>query len=164
MVAPLRSIVQSFDRNLTLQALMTMEENVGFRFLDSRIATAVLTFFGAVACLLAAIGLYGVLSTHVAQKRREFGIRVALGAGPSELTRAILTRTLKLTAGGLGAGLGLSIAFARVLQSMLLNVDASAPWVYALAGAIVCAFSIAAAVAPWRSVLRMDPSAALRGE
>ena len=97
-----------------------METNVGFMFSETAISTAVLSFFGALACILAAVGLYGVLATFVSQRRSEFGVRAALGATPGDLRRLVLRQSTRLTLIGMLLGILLSVGVregARIASS-----------------------------------------------
>jgi predicted permease len=161
---PLRQVVLGFDRNIPVSGMMTMEQNVGYRFAETRVTTGVLTVFGLLALTLAAIGLYGVLATFVNQRRREFGVRSALGATPGELRSLVFMESARLTLIGLGLGLLLSIAFAQVLRSMLEGLNSFHPLVYAAGALGVAMMAIVSTLVPSRSAARMDPMIALRSE
>jgi putative ABC transport system permease protein len=118
--------------------------------------------FSALALLLAAIGLYGVVSYTVAQRRREMGLRVALGAGPLDILRLVVAGGLGTVAAGLGLGLIATLALTRVLQTLLFGVGAADPLVLVAA---VGALTLVAVVAHWlpaRRALAVDPAIALR--
>jgi len=115
-----------------------------------------------VAALVACIGLYGLLSFTLAQRRREIGIRMALGAGPGEIARVTLVRAMALVAAGALAGILASLATARLLTSLLYGVTPAAPSANLTAAAIVLVTGVLAAALPaWRAS-RVDPAEALR--
>jgi putative ABC transport system permease protein len=149
------------------------EAAAGFRTMNAVLADAtarqrfqlqVLGAFAALALLLAAVGLYGVMSYTVASNRAAIGIRMALGARPSEVFRGVAARALSLT--GLGAAIGLAGCFAvrGVLKKVLYDVGPSDPTVLAAAAAVMLAAALAAAWFPARRAMRVDPAIALREE
>jgi len=125
-------------------------------------AGAALTLFGLLALLLAAVGLYGLLAFGVGQRRREFGIRLALGARPVEIVAQVLSDSLRLVALGLGLGLVAALGLTRSLASLLYGVHpADAPTLGAVA-ATLALVALAASVLPARRAARVDPALALR--
>ena len=129
-----------------------------------RAAMAVASLFALLAVLLAAVGVYGVLSYEVGQRRRELALRSALGASPARIFRAELRRALML--GGLGAGLGLATAaFAtRSLRALLFEIAPTDPRSFALAAVALLAIVLAAACLPALRAAHADPAAVLRSE
>ena len=126
-------------------------------------AVRLLTVFGTLAVLLAGIGLYGVMSSAVSQSTREFGLRLALGATPSDLRRLVLSRGLALSAAGVALGVGAAIEAARLLGGLLYHVSPRDPAAFAAAFAVMACASVAACLVPaWRAT-RTDPLLALRG-
>ncbi|PYT32421.1 MAG: hypothetical protein DMG58_10190 [Acidobacteria bacterium] len=164
LAVPLRQMIHGFDANLPVVAMMTMEENVGYQFIDTKIATGTLILFGAIASILAAIGLYGVLATFVNQRRREFGVRTALGATPGDLRSIVLFQSTRLALIGVAVGLLLSVACAQLLQSALEGLSTSNPAVYAAGALGVAIIATVSTVVPSRTAARMDPIVALRYE
>ncbi len=164
VAVPLRQVIQGFDPNLPVAGMMTMEENVGFQLIDTKIATGTLILFGIFAATLAAIGLYGVLATFVSQRRREFGIRTAVGATPGDLRKMVLFQSTRLTSIGVGFGLLLSIACAQLLQSALEGLWSSNPAIYAAGALGVAIMAALSTFVPSRTAARMDPIEALRHE
>jgi ABC-type antimicrobial peptide transport system permease subunit len=120
--------------------------------------------FAALALVLACIGVYGVLAYSVEQRTREIGIRVAVGASPSEVTRMILAKGLKLGLLGLAAGVGLAVVLGRLLQSLLYGANALSPAVYAATSAALVLAAVAACIIPAQRAARVDPVVALRNE
>ena len=160
----IREAVWSFDRSLTVSNIATMEEKKAASLASRRFSSTLLTIFGASALLLAIQGIVGVLSYAVAQKRREIGIRIALGASPEDIFGTVLRRALKLTAAGLTAGLVASLAATKLLSSLLYGVGASDPRTYGIAAAVVLATALAACAVPARRAMRVDPMVAIRSE
>ena len=150
------------ERPLALTQTMDqlMEQNVA----DRTRPMTLLAIFAALALMLACIGVYGVLAYAVAQRTREIGVRMALGASPGIVTRMILGRGLKLSAVGLGAGFALAATLSILLRSLLYGVSPSAPLVYAGTAAVLICVALAACVIPAQRAARVDPAVALRDE
>jgi ABC-type antimicrobial peptide transport system permease subunit len=164
LAVPLRQAIQGFDSNLPVTAMMTMEENVGYQFIDTKIMTGTLILFGAISVILAAMGLYGVLITFVNQRRREFGVRAAMGATPGDLRGMVLVQSTRLALIGVAGGLLLSMASAKLLQSAIENLSTSDPAIYAAGALGVAIMAAIATLVPSRTATRMDPIVALRYE
>jgi predicted permease len=164
VAVPLRQMIQGFDTNLPVTAMMTMEENVGYQFIDTKIVTGTLILFSAIASILAAIGLYGVLATFVNQRRREFGVRTALGATPGDLRSMVLFQSTRLALIGVAGGLVLSIACVQLLRSALEDFSTSNPAIYAAGALGVAIMAALSTLVPSRTAARMDPIVALRYE
>jgi len=124
----------------------------------------VLGTFALTALLLAAVGVYGLISYSVAQRTREIGIRVALGARPSQVTVPIVREGLALTTIGVAIGLAGSFAATRLLATFLFGVDATDPLTFIAVAALLLAVAFAASYLPSRRALRVDPLTALRAE
>jgi putative ABC transport system permease protein len=137
-----------------------MEQNVA----DRARPMMLLGIFAGLALVLACIGVYGVLAYSVAQRTREIGVRMALGARPSDVTRMILGRGLRLSAIGLAAGAALAGILGILLRTLLFGVTAAAPLVYAGTAASLIIVALAACVIPAQRAARVDPVVALRDE
>jgi predicted permease len=159
-----REAVWSFDPTLTVSRFATMEEKKATSLASRRFSSTLLTIFGAAALLLAIQGIVGVLSYSVAQKRREIGIRIALGASPEDIFGGVLRRALRLTIAGLVFGLAGALAATRLLAALLYGVGASDPKTYGLAAAVVLATALAACAIPARRAMKVDPMVAIRAE
>ena len=158
----IRTEVRALDPNLPLGELAPLHQLVSTSIARPRFYASLLTLFAAVALALAAIGIFGVLSYSVAQRSREIGIRIALGAPASGLIRMIVGRAMVLAGVGLAIGIGAAIALARVLRSQLFGVSAVDP---ATLGTVVLVLLVSAAAASWlpaRRAAGMDPVNTLR--
>jgi putative ABC transport system permease protein len=129
-----------------------------------RIAASLLTVLGAIALLLAAVGLYSVMAYSVTQRTHEIGIRMALGGQRSRVMSLILQKGLALTLIGLAAGLVAALSISQVVASMLLNVSATDPLIFLGASAFLAAIALLASLFPARKATQVDPLVALHHE
>jgi putative ABC transport system permease protein len=159
-----RAAVLEVDRNLPITRVETMDAALSDSIATARLMTSLLIAFAAVALVMAAAGLYGVISYTVAQRTQEIGVRVALGAEPRAVIRLIAVDGLRLTAIGMAIGTGAALAAARALRSVLFAVSPADPATYAAVLAIFAATAGAALVIPARRALAVDPLTALRAE
>jgi predicted permease len=162
LVAPLREAVQSIDPEQAISAVRTMDEWVGRSLETRRAPMLLLSLFGAVAMVLSAIGIYGVLAFGVAQRVREFGIRQALGAGRREILALVFSQGLRTAGVGVVLGLAASLGLSRYLQSQLFNVGARDLSVFAGVTVVLLLVAAAACYVPARRATRVDPMVALR--
>jgi predicted permease len=162
MATALAAEVRALDASLTPDRLMTMREQINRMNQSTAMAVRLLTAFGAVALILAAVGLYGVLSFSVTQNARELALRLALGADPSSLLRRVLGGGLLLTAGGMACGAAAAIGLTRLLGTLLFDVSPRDPATFATAFATMAMASTAACLVPALRATRTDPVAALR--
>lgn len=163
MATTLNARVRALDPSLSPDQVVTMREQINRMNQSTAMAVMLLTAFGAVALILAGIGLYGVMSFNVSQSARELALRLALGADRSSLLRRVLAGGLVLTAGGVGCGIAAAIGLTRLLGTLLFQVSPRDPTSFAIAFLTMTAASIAACLLPaWRAT-RTDPVAALRG-
>ena len=121
-----------------------------------------LTAFAAIALLLAAIGIYGVIAYSVQRRTQELGIRLALGAARGDVFRLVIIQGLKLTATGVALGLGIAYGVTRLLASLLFGVKAADPMTFAAVAAILTAVAFLATYIPARRAAAIEPSDALR--
>jgi putative ABC transport system permease protein len=164
IVPVVRSELRALDPNLPMYDIQTMEEVVSQEVGTDRMFSGVLSIFAAVAMLLAAVGIYGVLSYTVSRRTHEIGVRLALGAGTGDVIRLILRRSLLLTAAGLGIGLAAAFAATRVLAGALFEVSATDPVTYGGVGLLLAFVALMASYIPARRATRVDPVIALRYE
>jgi putative ABC transport system permease protein len=156
--------VRAVDPNLALSEMITLQEQVNRSTSQKLVAVALVALFGGVALLLATVGLYGVMSYTVSQSTRELGLRMALGAGTSNVLRFVLLRGLLLTATGIGIGIALALPLTRLLSNLLFQVSPRDPLAFAAAFAMMTLASVAACFLPaWRAT-RTDPMRALRAD
>jgi predicted permease len=158
-----RNEVSALDASLPVTAA-TLEQRVSRLAERPRFNALLLGTFAAMGLLLAAIGLYGVISFLVAQRTAEIGVRMALGATPASVARMVLGYAGRATAAGAACGLAGSYFAARLLQSMLFGVSAHDPWIPAAVLALLCGVALLSAWIPSRRAARVDPIQALRQE
>jgi predicted permease len=154
--------VRALDPNLALYEMITLEEQVNRSTSHELVVVTLVAPFGGLALLLASIGLYGVMSCTVSQSTRELGLRMALGAGTSNVLRLVLSRGLLLTTTGIIIGIALAFLLTRLLGNLLYQVSPRDPLGFAAAFAVMTIASTAACFLPaWRAT-RTDPARALR--
>jgi ABC-type antimicrobial peptide transport system permease subunit len=154
--------VKAIDANLAAGEVIGIETMVDRRTWSQRAAVTVLAAFGGMALLLAGIGLYGVMSYSVSQSRRELGLRMALGANPSNLLRIVVSRGLGLALAGAAAGAGIALVLTRLMGDLLYKVDPRDPAAFASAGVVMILTALAASFLPALRAARTDPVTALR--
>lgn len=161
LVAPVRSIVKQLDPRLPISEVRTMREIVNAAIGGPRFAMQALGLFGALALLLSAIGIFGIVSQVVASRSHEFGIRAALGATPRELVALSLRTGVRQALAGLGIGIVIALAFTRAMTSMLQGVTPTDPLTFAAVVLVTGAVAVAASVGPARRAGRTDPARVL---
>jgi putative ABC transport system permease protein len=162
MAAALAREVHGLDPELALYEVITMREQVDRSTSSQRIAVTLLTVFGGLALLLATVGLYGVMSCAVSQSARELALRMALGAGPADLLRLVMSRGIALAAAGAGLGAAAALASTRLLGYLLYQVSPLDALAFGSAFAVITISSLAACIVPaWRAA-RCDPARVLR--
>jgi putative ABC transport system permease protein len=159
-----RTEVQSVDSNLPLFSVRTLDEVVARSMAERRFALEILALFAAVALLLAAIGIYGVMSYAFSRRVHELGIRIALGAQRNDILRMALSEGMKLVLFGLVVGVVGAVLLTRFLRSLLFNVTATDPLVFISIAALLAAVALLACYIPARRATRVDPLVALREE
>jgi predicted permease len=164
VIASVRSAVQSLDSNLAIANVQTIHEIMNQALWAPRMAAALLTLFGALALILAAVGVYGVLSYSVNQQRHEIGIRRALGAQAGDVLRLVVGQGMLLAVAGLALGLLLAFGFTRVLASLLFNVSATDAWTFGGVTTVLLSVALLACYIPARRATHVDPLVALRYE
>jgi predicted permease len=159
-----RSAVWSVDRNLPLSHVETLENVIGNATWQSRFSLLLISIFSGLALVLAMIGIYGVMAYEVAQRTHEIGIRMALGAGRGGIVSMIAKQSVPVALLGIACGLGAAAALARLMRSMLFEVDPADPATFASVAAMVLIVATLAALVPARRAMRVDPMIALRHE
>ena len=164
LATAVRQAIREIDPTLSMFDLRTLEEQVGQSLQQQRMNVILLTTFGGLALLLAAIGLYGVASYAVAQRTREIGVRMALGAQPSSVLGLVLGNGLILVGVGLAVGLAAALALAGTMQTLVVGVNPRDPVTFIVTPAILGAIALLATYIPARRATRIDPLIALRTE
>jgi predicted permease len=160
----IRQMVASIDKNLPVTDIETMPSVLDASVAQPRFRTWLLSAFGVVALLLAAAGIYGVVSYSVASRTREFGVRASLGASPGSIAKLVLKEGIALAAAGLAAGLCAAVVLGRFFRSELYGVGAYDPITFVVSVAVLLAVAMAACYIPARRAMRVDPMVALRHE
>lgn len=164
LVNAVREAVLAVDRDLPITRVETMDAALSDSIATERLMTALLVVFAAIALLMAAVGLYGVIAYTVAQRTREIGVRVALGAEPRSVIRLVAAEGLRLTGLGMIIGTAAAVWVSRAMRAVLFDVSPADPATYAAVLALFAATACAALVVPARRALRVDPISALRAE
>ena len=157
-----RGQVLAIDRDQPVSAIRTMEEIVEASIGQQRAAMLLLGSFAGVACLLAVIGIYGMIAYSVAQRTQEVGIRRALGAQEDDILRLVIAQGLRLTLSGVGFGIVGAFAATRVAQSLLFHTSPTDPATFAAIGILFVLVALLASYIPARRATRIDPMTALR--
>ncbi|HEX4956344.1 MAG TPA: ABC transporter permease [Thermoanaerobaculia bacterium] len=161
LVPAVRGAVRELNPNLPLYSVRTMSERLGDALSRSRFASLLLAVFAGLALLLAAIGVYGVLAYTVAQRRREIGLRIALGAERSSVAGLVLRQGMALAGVGVGGGLALAFLGAKALGALLYGVGPGDPLTFVLVPLLLLAVALAACLVPALSAVRLEPMAVL---
>jgi putative ABC transport system permease protein len=164
LVNQVRSAVQSVDRELPITRVETMDAALSDSISTERLMTSLLFAFAAVALVMAAAGLYGVIAYTVTQRTQEIGVRMALGAEPSAVVRLVAAEGLRLTAAGMIAGTVAAVIVSRAMQGLLFDVSPADPVTYGAVLGIFAATACAALIIPARRALSVDPLIALRAD
>jgi len=160
----LRNIVHEFDKDLFVPTLEPLEKHIGVTLAEPRFNMMLLGTFAGVAMVLAAIGIYGVIAYSVAQRTKEIGIRMALGAQKIDMLSLILRQSLVVVGIGLVVGLVSSLITTRLMASLLFGVSANDFTTYAIVLALLAIAALIASYLPARRAMNVDPVEALRHE
>ena len=164
LVSRLRQELGAVDPNLVLFRVRPLEDVLGASLIQQRFSLLLMEAFAGLALLLAVVGIYGVLSYLVSQRKHEIGVRIALGAGAGAVRGMVMKQGLGLTGIGVTLGLGLAYFMSRWLKALVFEVEVADPWVF---GAVALCLGLVAGVAsylPARQATRVDPAAAFREE
>jgi putative ABC transport system permease protein len=160
----IQTAISQVDSDQPVGATLTMNEFVARSLASRRFSVTLLTGFGAISVVLAAVGLYGVLAFIVGERRREIGVRMALGALPRDIAASMLGEGLRLTAIGVAVGVGLALAATRLLNALLFGTSPTDIVTFAGAAALIVTIAAAASLVPALRASRVDPLIALRDE
>jgi ABC-type antimicrobial peptide transport system permease subunit len=164
IVPELRAAVNEVDASTPIFDVQTLDERIGGATARPRFNATIVGAFAGAALLLAAIGVYGVLSYSVSQRMREMGIRLAIGADGGRVLRLVLGDGLRLAAIGSGCGVAASLAVARVLQTLLVGMTAADPKILSAGVAVMLIVAAVAALVPARRAAAIDPVVVLRDQ
>jgi predicted lysophospholipase L1 biosynthesis ABC-type transport system permease subunit len=157
-----RAVVSQLDPDLAVADVQTMDQALSDSRARSRFSAALLSLFAALALVLAVVGTYGVLSYGVTQRRREIGIRMALGARPGVVLRMVLREAGGVVVIGLAAGSLGAFALTRVMRGLLYEVSAMDAATYTAVAALLAAAAIVASLVPARQAASVDPASTIR--
>ena len=164
LIASIRSKIAELDSTLPVYDIKTFAEHLNFSLFPARIVATLLTSFGALALLLAGVGIYGVTAYAVSQRTREIGIRMALGARRGDILKLMLKHGLTLAAIGLGIGLSAAFMLTRLMEALLYGVSATDSATFIAIPLLLAGVALGACLVPARRATRVDPMAALRYE
>jgi ABC-type antimicrobial peptide transport system permease subunit len=164
VVPGIRERVRQIDPNQPLASIQTMATRVATSVSQQRTEVTVLAVFAAMAAALAAVGIYGVMSYWVNERKKEIGIRMALGAERAQVVRLVLRQASTVLAMGLAAGTAGALMATRILESLLFEVSATDPAIFMIVALVLAGSGWLAAYIPARRATRFDPVATLRYE
>ena len=159
-----RAAIREIDPEMPLYLVRPMTEIIGQTLSTQRLMNFLLTAFAIIALTLAAVGIYSTMSVYVGSRTKEFGIRLALGAQPGALRRAVMRQGLWLTGVGVGGGIAGALALTRTIKSLLFEVSVTDPVVFTAIPVLLVMVSLLACYTPARRATKVDPLVALRDE
>jgi putative ABC transport system permease protein len=163
-LAAIRQEVRDLDPEQPITSIATMEERLGLALSGPRFSALLLGLFGLMGLVLAAVGIFGVMSYVVTQRTHEIGIRIALGATRRDVLGLVVGQGIRLTIVGLGIGLAASVALTRLMTTLLFGVSATDPITFALISVLLATVALLACYLPARRATKLDPMIALRYE
>lgn len=164
LIQSVKREIWSLDRHLPLNRIQSLDELLRISLAERRFNMFLLGIFAALATILSAVGIYGVMSYGISQRTHEIGIRVAIGAGPSDVLGMVMKEGAQLAAIGLGVGLIGTLALTRVMRNLLFGVTPTDPATLAAVVALTAAVVLLACWIPARRAMKVDPLVALRDE
>jgi putative ABC transport system permease protein len=164
LAEPVRRLVLELDPNLPVADIVPMQQYIDDTTVSSRVLSTLLGAFAVAALLLAAVGVYGVISHDAAARTHEIGVRMAVGASSGEVLRMVLRQSLLMVGAGILIGMALALLAGRWLSSELYGVGPADPLTLIGAPLFLCAVAIIATLLPARRAARVDPLIALRAE
>lgn len=164
LAGPARQELQRVNRYVPVFRVMSLASHMAEASADSRLTAALVAVCGAMALLLATIGVYGVIAYSVARRQREIGVRLALGAQPRHIVHLVMTEGFTVTAAGIAMGLFAAAFAARGLESLLYGIAPFDPLTYLAVPAVLAVIVAISSCAPARRALRVEPNAVLRQE
>ena len=164
LTSSIRHEVQAVDPTQPIYSIESMESVIAASVSDRRLNMMLLGIFAAVALVLAAVGIYGVLSYSVSQRTHEIGIRMAVGAQPKDILKLVVGQAMMMALIGVAIGLVAAFALTRLMASLLYGVSATDPLIFALISVALTSVALAASLVPARRAIKVDPMIALRYE
>jgi putative ABC transport system permease protein len=164
MTGAVQLVVASLDKDLPVDRLVPMEAFVGEQMAQARFSLVLMGVLGGIALVLAAVGIFGVISYSVTQRTREFGIRLALGEDPAATQRSVILGGMRLVGASIAIGLLASLALAQLLAGLLYQVRPADPPTFVGISVLLTVVALAACYLPARRATRVDPALALRSE
>jgi putative ABC transport system permease protein len=164
LVSAVRRQVLALDKDQPVSSVGTMQRLVEDSMAQPRYNTLLLSLFGAIALILASVGVYGVISFSVAQRTREIGIRMALGARRADVLKMVISEGARLALMGVAIGLAAALALTRVLSRLLFEVSPTDPWTFVGITLLLCSVASLACWLPAHRATKIDPMNALRHE
>jgi predicted permease len=164
LASALRSIVARANAAVPVVSLKTMDEVISSSLSQTSFTMTLLTIAALVSLALGVVGLYGVISYVVSQRRNEIGVRMALGARPAQIRRMVLRQAAILALAGIVVGLGVAVGVTRLMESLLFGISARDPWIFAGAAVVLVLVSLVASDLPARRAARVQPIEALQAE
>ena len=164
LIPRLRQELRAVDPNLVLFRVRTLEDVLGAALIQQRFSLLLMEAFAGLALLLAVVGIYGVLSYLVTQRKHEIGVRIALGAGTGVVRRMVMKQGLVLSGIGVTLGLGSAFYLSRWLQALVFEIEVADPWLFAVVALCLSGVAGVASYLPARQATRVDPASAFREE
>jgi putative ABC transport system permease protein len=164
VISAARNVIRALDPEQPVADVRTMESLIGTSMARARFNTLLLTIFAVVASLLAGVGIYGVMACSVAQRTREIGVRMALGARANDVLKLVVRRGMTLSLAGVAIGVAASFALTRLMETLLFNVSATDPLTFAGIPLLLALVALLACLIPARRAAKVDPMVALRYE
>jgi putative ABC transport system permease protein len=164
VIGSARAAVRSIDPGLPISNVNTMEQLLTASLTLRRFSLVLFSVFAALALVLAAIGIYGVISYSVTERKQEIGIRLALGAQPADVVRLVVGEGMKMAGAGVALGLIASLALTRLMTGLLFGISATDPLTFAMIALLLVFVALLACYIPARRATTVDPMIALRYE
>jgi putative ABC transport system permease protein len=164
LAATVKSKIEEVDRDVAISEMKTMDELLDQSVAQRKFSTLLMELFSALALVLAAVGIYGVMSYSVTQRTQEIGIRMALGAQTKDVLRMVIGHGMTMVLIGVGIGLAGALAVTRIMSNLLYGVSATDPLTFVSVSLLLASVALVACLVPARRAMKVDPMEALRYE